>query len=110
MMSRDPAMAQNTFGDKPAQPDYQQQPAQNYPQQPNYPPPDGSGDYPKPAPPRQPGGNTHGPNLDQMMQIERQDFGVAPTKQLYAGQMHSPTPASIPGAQVITTKGLMGLV
>lgn len=51
-----------------------------------------------------------GPNLDQMMQIERQDFGVPPTKQLHDGPMHGPTPASIPGGQVITTKGLAALV
>jgi PQQ-dependent catabolism-associated CXXCW motif protein len=51
-----------------------------------------------------------GSNLDQMMQIERQDFGVPPTKQLHDGPMHGPTPASIPGGQVITTKGLAALV
>lgn len=51
-----------------------------------------------------------GANLDQMMQMERQDFGVQPTKQLHAGPMHGPTPASIPGGQVITTKGLAALV
>ncbi len=49
-------------------------------------------------------------NLDQMVPMERQDFGVAPTKQLHAGAMHGPTPASIPGGQVITTKGLAALV
>ena len=51
-----------------------------------------------------------GSNLDQMMQMERQDFGVQPTKQLHGGPMHGPTPASIPGGQVITTKGLATLV
>jgi PQQ-dependent catabolism-associated CXXCW motif protein len=49
-------------------------------------------------------------NLDALMQMERQDYGVAPTQQLHAGQMHSPTPASIPGGQVITTKGLVELI
>ena len=44
------------------------------------------------------------------MQAERQDFGVAPTAQLHAGQMHGPTPASIPGGQLITTKGLVELL
>lgn len=44
------------------------------------------------------------------MQIERQDFGVAPTKQLHSGPMHGPTPSSIPGGQIITTKGLTALV
>jgi PQQ-dependent catabolism-associated CXXCW motif protein len=58
------------------------------------------------APPAQ-----NGPaNLDQLMQVERQDFGVAATKELHAGQMHGPTPASIPGGQVITTKGLVELM
>lgn len=51
-----------------------------------------------------------GSNFDQMMQMERQDFGVQPTKQLHGGPMHGPTPVSIPGGQVITTKGLAALV
>ena len=51
-----------------------------------------------------------GANLDQMMPMERQDSGVPPTRQLHAGAMHGPTPASIPGGQVITTKGLVALV
>lgn len=49
-------------------------------------------------------------NLDRLMQVERQDFGVPPTGQLHAGPMHGPTPASIPGGQVITTKGLLSLI
>ena len=49
-------------------------------------------------------------SLDQMVQMERQDLGVPPAKQLHAGAMHGPTPASIPGRQVVTTKGLIGLV
>ena len=49
-------------------------------------------------------------DLDALMQLERQDYGVAPTPQLHAGQMHAPTPASIPGGQVITTKGLVELM
>ncbi len=48
--------------------------------------------------------------LDQMAQYERQDFGVQPTQQLHSGAMHGPTPASIPGGQIITTKGLVELV
>ncbi len=51
-----------------------------------------------------------GASLDQMVQIERQDLGVPPTPQLHAGAMHGPTPASIPGGQVVTTKGLAGLI
>ena len=47
---------------------------------------------------------------DQLSLAERQDFGVAPSAQLHAGQMHGPTPASIPGGQVITTQGLVELM
>jgi PQQ-dependent catabolism-associated CXXCW motif protein len=103
-------------GGYPPQPSgYPQQPG-GYPQGSGYPPqpsgyPQQPGNYPQ-----QPGGYPQPPgaggqaNLDQMMQMERQDFGVQPTKQLYSGQMHGPTPASIPGGQVITTKGLVALV
>lgn len=49
-------------------------------------------------------------SLDQMVQMERQDLGVLPTKQLHAGAMHGRTPASIPGGQVVTTKGLIELI
>jgi PQQ-dependent catabolism-associated CXXCW motif protein len=51
-----------------------------------------------------------GANLDQLMQMERQDYGVAPTKELHTGPMHAQTPTSIPGGQVITTKGLVSLM
>ena len=51
-----------------------------------------------------------GTSLDQMVQMERQDLGVPPTRQLHAGAMHGPTPASIPGGQVVTSKGLIGLI
>ena len=43
-------------------------------------------------------------SLDQMVQMERQDLGVPPAKQLHAGAMHGPTPASIPGGQVVTNR------
>ena len=46
--------------------------------------------------------------VDQLTQAERKDYGVQPTRQLH-GQMHGPTPASIPGGQVITTQGLVQL-
>ena len=61
---------------------------------------------PQAAPPQSRGGT----NIDQMAQMERQDLGAPPTKQLHTGAMHGPTPASIPGGQVVTTKGLIGLV
>jgi len=40
---------------------------------------------------------------------ERRDYGVQPTSQLHNGQMNGPTPAAIPGGQVITTRGLVEL-
>jgi len=106
------ASAQDTFGGSGQQPQQQQQPQypapqqgypQQYPQQPGYPQQPQQPGYPQP--PQQ-----QGANLDQMMQMERQDFGVQPTRELHNGQMHGPTPASIPGGQVITTKGLVSLV
>ena len=48
--------------------------------------------------------------LDQLAQYERQDFGVQATPQLHSGAMHGPTPASLPGGQIITTKGLVELI
>jgi PQQ-dependent catabolism-associated CXXCW motif protein len=47
---------------------------------------------------------------DALTQMERQDFGIPPTAQLHAGAMHGPTPASIPGGQLITTRGLVELI
>src|SRR5437879_4352979 len=109
------ALAQDSFGGQQPQPGY---PAgQGYPQQPGgYPQqPDGYPQQPG-GYPQQPGGYPQQPgaggsaNLDQLMQMERQDFGVQPTAQLHSGPMHGPTPASIPGGQVVTTKGLVALV
>ena len=82
----------------------QQQP-QGYPQQQQQPQWGGQQQQPQQQPQQQAGGN-----LDQLMQMERQDYGVQATSQLHSGAMHGPTPASIPGGQVITTKGLVSLV
>jgi PQQ-dependent catabolism-associated CXXCW motif protein len=102
----------------------QPQPQQQFPQQ-QFPP---QQQPPQQVPPQQPPGGSAATggfgqppggfgqpqngtaNLDALMQAERQDFGIAPTPQLHAGQMHGPTPASIPGGQVITTKGLVELL
>jgi PQQ-dependent catabolism-associated CXXCW motif protein len=46
---------------------------------------------------------------DQSTQVERKDYGVQATRRLHNGQMHGPTPATIPGGQVITTQGLVAL-
>ena len=51
-----------------------------------------------------------GAGFDGLVAMERQDLGVPPSKQLHAGPLHGPTPASLPGGQVITTKGLAALV
>ena len=123
------AHAQDTFG-RGQQPAPQQQP--NYPpppQQPNYPPPQQQPNYPPPPPqqpnypPQQPGyppsaqpqyppqqGPGRGTDPEQLMKMERQDFGVPATRQLHDGPMHAPTPSSIPGGQLITTRGLVDLV
>lgn len=98
--------AQNGFPD-------QQQGQQGFPAdqgQQQLPQPDNGGFGQQPAPNNngfgqpQPGGD------DQLTQAERQDFGVAPTNQLHDGAMHGPTPTSIPGGQVITTKGVVSLL
>jgi PQQ-dependent catabolism-associated CXXCW motif protein len=122
------AHAQDTFGNQqppqqqpnypPQQPNYPPQQQPTYPpQQPNYPPqqpnyPPQQPNYPPQQPnypPQQPGPG-RGMDLDQLMKMERQDFGVAAAPQLHNGAMHGPTPSSIPGGQLITTKGLIGLV
>lgn len=87
-----PAIAQDSFGgNAPVTPPprTEQPPAAGSPYGP---PPGGAGD------------------LDRLMQQERQDFGVKPTAELHTGPMHAPTPSSIPGGQVITTKGLLPLL
>ncbi|MEZ5892310.1 MAG: rhodanese-like domain-containing protein [Parvularculaceae bacterium] len=108
------AAAQDSFGGQPQQPQQQSFPQQGNPPGMQQPMPQG---YPaQPGYPQQqqrppmPGFGGVGADLDQLAQQERQDFGVQPTSQLHAGQMHGPTPASIPGGQVITTKGLVELV
>ncbi len=96
-----------------------QYPQQGYPQQQPYPQqgpqPQGPQPYPQQQPYQQQQGYPQpqqqgGTSLDQLAQKERQDFGVPPTSQLHSGAMHGPTPASIPGGQVITTKGIVELV
>lgn len=92
-------VAQDSFGGARQQ---QQPPQQGYPPQQGMPPQQG-------YPPRG-SGTGGGADLDQLMQMERQDYGVAPAKELHSGAMHGPTPIGIPGGQVITTKGLVSLV
>lgn len=107
------AASQNSFGEATRQPPPQQLPqsapkAQPAPASPQVP---AGGFRPGPvaAPPAQQGANNGG-ILDTLMAAERQDFGVAPVAALHDGAMHGPTPSSIPGGQVITTKGLVELM
>ncbi len=86
-----PLAAQDSFGGQPAPP------------------------APTPAPPTAPRPAARPaagarPDLDAQMAEERQDFGVPATAELRTGPMHAPTPATIPGAQVITTRGLVELL
>ena len=87
------AQAQNSFGGPP--------PAVTSPGTPQTQPPASS--------PAQGKAPNAGAAHDALGQAERQDFGVPPKKELHAGEMHGPTPASIPGGQVITTQGLVDL-
>ncbi len=48
--------------------------------------------------------------LDALMNWERQDMGVRASAELHGGAPHGPTPNTIPGGQVITTKGLLPLL
>ncbi|KRS12929.1 hypothetical protein XM53_09680 [Roseovarius atlanticus] len=59
------------------------------------------------TPTTQPTGN---PQLDALAEQERRDMGVPATNQLHSGAMHGATPNSIPGGQLITTKGLVEMV
>ena len=113
LLSGGPAMAQDSFAEASRAAVPQAPPEQSTPQMPQA----------SPQPARQPAADAFGqppgfgqpasgagPNLDALMQLERQDYGVPPTSELHAGEMHAPTPASIPGGQVITTKGLVELL
>jgi PQQ-dependent catabolism-associated CXXCW motif protein len=118
------SMAQDNFGTPPPaqqqQQTYPPQQQQTYPpqQQQTYPP-----QQQQAYPPQQqqqapaqtgfgqpPAMQQQGTNLDQLSQMERQDFGVPASAELHTGEMHGPTPSSIPGGQVITTKGLVDLI
>jgi rhodanese-related sulfurtransferase len=48
--------------------------------------------------------------LDELAEFERKDMGVKPTDRLHSGEMHGPTPTSIPGGTLITTKGLLPMM
>lgn len=95
------AAAQDSFGGAGTPQPQAQQPSQ--PQGQTQSPPPGYGTPPGYGSPPQAA-------ADQLTLKEREDFGVPPTNKLHSGPMHGPTPASIPGGQVITTKGVMELM
>jgi PQQ-dependent catabolism-associated CXXCW motif protein len=102
--------AQNTFGEATRQPPTQQQPQSAVPPQTQQAPAAPAGARPSASAVQPQQGTVSGGILDALMAVERQDFDVAPVSALHAGQMHGPTPASIPGGQIITTKGLVELI
>lgn len=63
-----------------------------------------------PTPPAPAQGTNAPAAASPLAQMEREDLGVPPTNRLHAGAMHGPTPASIPGGQLITTQGLLSLI
>ncbi|MFY2762786.1 rhodanese-like domain-containing protein [Arenimonas sp. MALMAid1274] len=119
-----PAAAQDSFGQAPQQQQQQQQQQPQYPPQQQYPQPQPQPQpYPQPQPQPQPqpyaqpqpyGQPAPGPQgndqLARLVQMERQDMGVAPTAQLKTGGMHGPTPTSVPGGRLITTPELVQLL
>lgn len=48
--------------------------------------------------------------LARIEAIEREESGVRPTAELHTGAMHGPTPASIPGAKLVSTRELAALL
>lgn len=122
-----PATAQDGFNQAPNnsgfttqnpsfQPQQQPQPSFQQPQ----PQPQPSFNQPQPQPQPTPSFNQPQPQpnqsdmmmqqLQQMAQLELQDYGVQPTQQLHSGAMHGPTPNSIPGARTITTAEVFQMV
>ncbi len=103
--------AQNAFPGAGNQPPPRQQP------QPQYPQPQPGPQSPQPATPgfSLPAPNQSPPSRSDAQpgsqaDPERRDFGVPAVDRLHSGPMHGPTPTSIPGGQLVTTKGLLGLL
>jgi PQQ-dependent catabolism-associated CXXCW motif protein len=76
---------------------------------PTTPPPDAPRPRTTTAPTSAPPRNAPGATVERTSNPEREDFGVTATRELHNGPMHGPTPASIPGGQVITTAGLLDM-
>lgn len=95
-----PARAQDSFGGYPAAPS---QPASTA--QPAAPAKPAPATVPRRATPPSAAAPAVDPN-----DPEREDLGVPATTELHAGAMHGATPNTIPGGQVITTRGVVALV
>lgn len=68
---------------------------------------------PQPTPTPQPTPQPQPPVVQidpQILAFESRDFGVPPTNQLRAGQLHAPTPTSLPGATTVNTAALAGAI
>ncbi len=87
------AWTQNTFG--PAQ-----RPAPDAPPAPT----------PSPGPSGAPAAGDPQAELARMEPIERKDMGVPAQATLHDGPMHGPTPNSIPGGRLVTTREIVDLV
>ena len=96
---------QGQWQQQPQQGQWQQNPQQGQWQQ----QPPQQGQWQQQPPHRQaPAGATN--PLEQLVQMERQDFGVTPQSTLNNGNLGGPTPASIPGGRVITTPEVLQML
>ncbi len=73
-----------------------------------------SGGATRPAGPRGPEAQPAPGGLEaellRMEPLERRDMKVAPTAMLHSGAMHGPTPTSIPGGRLVTTREIYEMV
>lgn len=60
-------------------------------------------------PPQSPSGGNDA-ELVRMEAVERKNMGVAPKSTLHEGPMHAPTPSSIPGGRLVTTREIVEMV
>lgn len=100
----EPAIAQDSFGNNADLNNSAN--SQSYPSQKGY--PSQQQGYPQQQGmlKQQTGKQGGQPNFAAVMRLEKQDFGIAPIKQLHNDQMHGPTPTQIPGGQLISTEAL----
>ncbi len=103
-----PAWAQDRFGDLPAAAPARPAAPAAVPTPAPSPAAPARGRLAAPAAP--PGGPAQAAVLAQLDALEREEHGVAPTAALHTGPMHGKTPASIPGARLVTTRELLSLL